>query len=125
MQYVSVQACLRLTKQPVCWHGPFADSISLLKVGESDKEMAGPSGTNPFAAIIDEAEGTDKIEQLQSHENEEIYEKAVSILETFFDVEDGEVENLAPAVDANNTYAFGAGAPAASGGAFNFSTMAQ
>jgi len=40
-------------------------------------------------------------------------------------VEDGEVENLAPAVDANNTYAFGAGAAPASGGAFNFSTMAQ
>lgn len=96
-----------------------------LQVGESDKEMAGPSGTNPFATVIDEAEGTDKIEQLQSHTHEEIYEKAVSILETFFDVEDGEVENLAPAVDANNTYAFGAGAAPASGGAFNFSTMAQ
>lgn len=88
--------------------------------------MAGPTGTNPFATVIDEAEGTDKIEQLQSHTHEEIYEKAVSILETFFDVEDGEVENLAPAVDANNTYAFGAGPAApASGGAFNFSSMAQ
>ncbi len=88
--------------------------------------MAGPSGTNPFATVIDEAEGTDKIEQLQSHSHEEIYEKAVSILETFFDVEDGEVENLAPAVDANNNaYAFGAGAAPASGGAFNFSSMAQ
>lgn len=98
---------------------------SPLQVGESDKEQAGPSGINPFATVIDEAEGTDKIEQLQSHTHEEIYEKAVSILETFFDVEDGEVENLAPAVDANNTYAFGAGAAPASGGAFNFSTMAQ
>lgn len=98
---------------------------NILKVGESDKEQAGPSGINPFATVIDEAEGTDKIEQLQSHTHEEIYEKAVSILETFFDVEDGEVENLAPAVDANNTYAFGAGAAPASGGAFNFSTMAQ
>ena len=97
-----------------------------VQVGETDKEMQGPTGTNPFANIIDEAEGTDKIEQLQSHEHEEIYEKAVSILEAFFDVEDGEVENLAPAVDANQgTYAFGGGAPASSGGAFNFSTMAQ
>lgn len=98
---------------------------SPLQVGESDKEIAGPNGINPFATVIDEAEGIDKIEQLQSHTHEEIYEKAVSILETFFDVEDGEVENLAPAIDANNTYAFGAGAAPASGGAFNFSTMAQ
>lgn len=100
--------------------------MSPVQVGEADKEMQGPNGTNPFANLIDEAEGTDKIEQLQSHEHEEIYEKAVAILEAFFDVEDGEEENLAPAVDANQgTYAFGGGAPAASGGAFNFSTMAQ
>ena len=35
---------------------------------------------------------------LQNHSNEDIYEKAVAILETYFDVEDGEEENLAPAV---------------------------
>lgn len=34
----------------------------------------------------------------QNHTNEDIYEKAVAILETYFDVEDGEEENLAPAV---------------------------
>ena len=67
---------------------------------------------------------------LQNHSNEDIYEKAVQILETYFDVEDTEVENLAPAVDAAaGTYAFGgapgggapggpAGAPPAGG--FNF-----
>jgi hypothetical protein len=36
---------------------------------------------------------------MQNHSNEDIYEKAVSILETYFDVEDGEEENLAPAVE--------------------------
>ena len=35
---------------------------------------------------------------LQNHTNEDIYDKAVALLETYFDVEDGEVENLAPAV---------------------------
>ena len=35
--------------------------------------------------------------------------QAVSILENFFDVEEGEVENLAPRVDAQQgTYSFGA-----------------
>ena len=35
----------------------------------------------------------------QNHSNEDIYEKAVAILEAYFDVEDGEEENLAPAVE--------------------------
>lgn len=59
----------------------------------------------------------------QNHSNEDIYEKAVAILEAYFDVEDGEEENLAPAVAEGGTYAFGApqgfGAAAPAGG-FNF-----
>ena len=69
---------------------------NILKVGEAEKELAGAGGVNPFVAIVDEAEGLDKIEELQNAANEDVYDKAVSILETFFDVEDGEVENLAP-----------------------------
>lgn len=64
---------------------------------------------------------------LQNHSNEDIYDKAVSILETFFETEDSEAENLAPAVDANQgTYAFGAapqGLTNAEPGAFNFGQM--
>ena len=70
-------------------------------MGEAEKELAGAGGSNPYAQLVDEAEGLDKIEELQNHSNEDIYDKAVNILETFFDVEDGEVENLAPQVDAN------------------------
>ena len=51
------------------------------------------------AQLIDEAEGLDKIEELQNHSHEDIYDKAVLILETYFDVEDGEAENLAPQVE--------------------------
>ena len=58
----------------------------------------GANGTNPYANAVDEAEGLDKIEDLQNHEQEEIYDKAANILEAFFDIEDGEVENLAPQV---------------------------
>jgi len=75
------------------------------QVGEAEKELAGAGGTNPYAQLVDEAEGLDKIEELQNHTNEDIYDKAVNILETFFDVEDGEVENLAPQVDANQARA--------------------
>ena len=64
---------------------------SRAQAGEAEKELAGPSSVNPYAAAIDEAEGLDKIDHLQNHVEEDIYEKAVSILETYFDVEDGEV----------------------------------
>jgi hypothetical protein len=96
---------------------------NILKVGEAEKELGGANATNPFAQLVDEAEGLDKIEDLQNHTNEDIYEKAVAILESYFDVEDGEEENLAPAVAEGGTYAFGApqgfGAAAPAGG-FNF-----
>lgn len=155
------------------------------QVGDAEKELGGASGTNPFAALVDEAEGLDKIEDLQvgvdwgqwvgwgggqgwpggqpaaparrlwprtrssplqlarspprplatrppthpphaqqNHSNEDIYEKAVAILEAYFDVEDGEEENLAPAVAEGGTYAFGSGpqgfGAAAPAGGFSF-----
>jgi HEAT repeat protein len=96
---------------------------NILRVGESDKEIAGPTGINQFAQAIEEAEGVDKIEDLQEHSNEDIYEKSVQILEEFFDVEEHEVENLAPQIDsAAGTYAFGAPQPGAgaSTSAFQF-----
>lgn len=74
---------------------------NILRVGETLRELAGANGSNPFATLVDEAEGIEKIEELQNHSNEDVYEKAVALLETYFDVEDGEVEELAPTVDAN------------------------
>ena len=68
------------------------------QVGEAEKELMGANATNQYANMVDEAEGLDKIEDLQNHEQEEIYDKAANILEAFFDIEDGEVENLAPQV---------------------------
>jgi importin subunit alpha-6/7 len=44
-------------------------------VGEAEKELGGPGATNPYARLVDEAEGLDKIEELQNHTNEDIYEK--------------------------------------------------
>ncbi len=91
---------------------------NILKVGEAEAELAGGGAPNPYAAAVDEAEGLDRIEELQNHSNEEIYQKAVDILESYFEVEDGEVENLAPALDAAGAaYAFGGGGAPGAGGA--------
>ena len=68
---------------------------TLLQAGETlAKTKAGAE--NPFLVPFDEAEGVDKLESLQSHHNEEIYEKAVSLLERYFGEEDGDDENLLP-----------------------------
>ncbi|RZS03003.1 hypothetical protein BHM03_00033123 [Ensete ventricosum] len=50
--------------------------------------------------MIDEAEGLEKIENLQSHDNTEIYEKAVKILETFWLEEE---DDAMPTGDAAET----------------------
>eukprot|EP00775_Hariotina_reticulata_P002748 gene2748-3042_t len=95
---------------------------NILKVGEQMKRLPGNNGSNPFAQLVEDADGLDKIEALQEHQNEDLYEKAVSILETYFECEEGDDQNLAPQL-AGNQYAFAA-APAAQAGGFNFNDAA-
>lgn len=45
--------------------------------------------------------GLDKIEQLQNHANQEVYRKALSIIERYFGATDDTDDNLAPPVDVN------------------------
>ncbi|KAM7255880.1 hypothetical protein ACFE04_011621 [Oxalis oulophora] len=73
---------------------------NILKVGEAEKNMGTSGDVNYYAQMIDEAEGLEKIEHLQSHDNNEIYEKAVKILETYWLEEEDET---LPAGDAPQT----------------------
>eukprot|EP01037_Dinobryon_pediforme_P016663 gene16663-16843_t len=72
------------------------------------KSMGSIPGSN-ITTLIDEAGGVDKLENLQEHENQEVYERAVRIIEKYFGTEDeNESENLAPAVSASqNVFSFG------------------
>ena len=93
---------------------------NILKVGEAMKTEGSP---NQFAQFIDEADGLEKIENLQNHNNNDIYDKAMKILEEYFGLEDEEDQNLAPAADANAAqFAFNP-QPAAPQGGFDFSGM--
>jgi len=84
---------------------------TLLSAGETIARTKG--GDNPFLIPFDEAEGVDKLEALQSHSNEDIYQKAVDLLEKYFGAEDDEEENLLPNT-AGDGFSFGAPAmPAA------------
>jgi importin subunit alpha-1 len=55
---------------------------NILKVGEIDKEAAGPGGVNQYAQFIEEAGGMVSIHNLQHHENLEIYKKCFYIMDS-------------------------------------------
>ncbi|XP_013174625.1 PREDICTED: importin subunit alpha-5-like, partial [Papilio xuthus] len=60
---------------------------NILKAGQQADQL------NPYATLIEECFGLDKIEFLQSHENLDIYQKSFEIIENYFgsESEDGRV----------------------------------
>jgi len=78
---------------------------NILLAGENSvKQFNGQMG-NPFCSVIEDADGIDKIEELQDHENEKVYEKANFILEKFFGATEVD-ENMTPAITNGNTFSF-------------------
>jgi HEAT repeat protein len=82
---------------------------AILKHGEED--------TNEYAHMLDECDGLEKIEGLQEHENTDVYEKAVLIIETFFGEDEDNEDGMLPQHDA---FTFGEEPAAAPEGGFNF-----
>ncbi|KAI5680503.1 hypothetical protein M9H77_01730 [Catharanthus roseus] len=91
---------------------------NILKVGEAEKNLGNTGDVNVFAQMIDEAEGLEKIENLQSHDNNEIYEKAVKILETYWLEEDD--EQLPSGDTPQSGFSFGGGELPVPSGGFQF-----
>lgn len=93
---------------------------NILRLGEIEKDFGNTGGVNLYARYVDEAEGVDKIENLQSHDNNEIYEKAVKLLETYW-LEDDEDQMMAPGTEPGQGYAFGNNPAPVPAGGFDFS----
>jgi len=93
---------------------------NILRVG--DEEVRQTGGENQMAIFISEAEGLTKIEDLQQHSNNEIYERCIKILETYFGVEDeAEMAAIAPEMQGDQ-FGFGMdGGPQPPAGGFDFS----
>jgi hypothetical protein len=88
---------------------------NVLKIGKKDNET-----DNKYADFVEECGGLDKLEELQRHENEQIYEKSVHLLKEYFEGDEEETD-MAPAVDAtNNQFAFGMAQNAAATPQFAF-----
>jgi len=93
---------------------------NILKVGEIDKEAAGPGAVNQYALFVEEAGGMITIHQLQHHENLEIYKKAYYIMDKYFpDDEEDDGAGMAPQVDESGAFAFNTDMSAPQGG-FSF-----
>ncbi|KAH0850698.1 hypothetical protein HID58_095314 [Brassica napus] len=96
IQYLVAQGCIKPLCDLLICPDPRIVTVCLegleniLKIGEADKEMGLNGGVNLYAQIIEESDGLDKIENLQSHDNNEIYEKAVKILERYWAEEEDE-----------------------------------
>lgn len=91
---------------------------NILKVGESEKNLGNTGDANLYAQLVDDAGGLEKIENLQNHDNNEIYEKAVKILETYWVDEDD--EPLPPGDTSNSGFSFGVNELPVPSGGFNF-----
>ncbi|RDX97169.1 Importin subunit alpha-1b, partial [Mucuna pruriens] len=77
---------------------------NILKVGEADKNISNTGDVNLYAQMIDDAEGLEKIENLQSHDNTE-----------------EEDETMPPGDASQSGFNFGnSEAPAVPSGGFNF-----
>jgi len=94
---------------------------NFLKVGEAEKNFGNTGDVNLYAQMIDNNEGLEKIEHLRSHDNSEIYEKAVNILETYW-LED-EVETLPTDNASQPGFNYGGSDFLAPPDRFNFSRM--
>eukprot|EP01041_Mallomonas_annulata_P011890 gene11890-24914_t len=85
------------------------------------------SGDSNFTKLVDEAEGIEKLENLQEHENQEVYERAVRIIETYFngEEEEGESENVVPTGSSNTSFSFGIASQPSDSKMFNFGASQQ
>ena len=66
---------------------------NILRVGKDDKERGDEDATNFYAQQVIECGGLTKIDDLQSHNNDDIYHHAITILDNYFEAED---ENMEP-----------------------------
>ncbi|XP_039256969.2 importin subunit alpha-6-like [Styela clava] len=60
---------------------------NILRLGTLDAQNH-EDNHNPYALMMEECRGVDKLEYLQTHSNQEIYKKAFEMLETFFAKDD-------------------------------------
>ncbi|XP_059652341.1 importin subunit alpha-1a-like [Cornus florida] len=102
IKYLASQGCVKPLCDLLACSDPRIVSVCLdaleniLKVGEDEKNQDLTGGVNLYVEMIEDNEELEKIEDLQNHDNNEIYEKAVMILTTYWEEEEGDFETVLP-----------------------------
>ncbi|XP_067947792.1 importin subunit alpha-7-like [Watersipora subatra] len=65
----------------------------ILKLGEHESRHL---GHNPYALMVEECGGLDKLEYLQTHASQDIYKKSYSIIDKYFSHDETEAADLVP-----------------------------
>lgn len=89
---------------------------NILKAG-SEEALASENNINPYALLIEEANGIDTICELQSHEQPSIYEKSKGIIDRYFG-EDAYIEESKE--EGQGFFGFDKNQPTAPQGGFSF-----
>jgi hypothetical protein len=63
-------------------------------------------GLNPFVMLVEESGGLKALEDLQGNPNPKVYAKALSILETYFELEKDESDTLLKAIQQCSQFTF-------------------
>jgi importin subunit alpha-6/7 len=111
IKFLVQQGCIRPLSDLLTGSDPKIVTIALegleniLRVG--DEEARATNTPNQMAIYISEADGLNKIEDLQQHSNNDIYEKSIKILETYFGVEDEEEMPSIVPTEMGNQFHFG------------------
>jgi len=95
IEYLIQQGCIK----PMCdlmatseqrMIGVALDAVeNMLKIGQQ-KQQLNNLPENPVVALVEQAEGLQRLEALQEDPNEDVYHKAVRLLETYFPLEDND-----------------------------------
>jgi hypothetical protein len=76
---------------------------NILRVGEMEKPNT-MDGLNPYALLIEECGGLDMIQQLQVHENNDVYKKTFQIIDKYYNDEEDDQEPQMMGDDAAFTF---------------------
>jgi importin subunit alpha-1 len=79
---------------------------NILRVGDMDRGNT-DEGINMYALMVEECGGLEIIQNLQNHDNEEIFKKAFHLIDRYFSEEEEEDADMVPEMDANTgSFAF-------------------
>jgi len=109
--------CDLLTGQDSKLVGVALDALeNILRVGKQ-KQQENSLPDNPVVAIVEQADGLNRIEALQEDPNEDVYQKAVRMLEQYWPLEDEDAAVDEGQAQVQGGFNFGANVPQ---GGFNF-----